>query len=35
MPFLAVAVGLALFCVLVFVKGLGLLMPTVGPWLSS
>jgi hypothetical protein len=35
MPFLAVAVGLAFFCVLVFVKGLGLLMPTVGPWLSS
>jgi hypothetical protein len=35
MPFLAVAFGLALFCSLVFVKGLGLLMPIVGPWLSS
>jgi hypothetical protein len=32
--FLALAVGLALFCVLVFVKGLGLLMPILGPWLS-
>ena len=33
--FLALAVGLALFCVLVFVKGLGLLMPILGPWLWS
>jgi hypothetical protein len=33
LPFLAVAVGLAIFAVLVFVTGLGLPMPIVGPWL--
>lgn len=33
-PFLAVAVGLAAFCVLVFVKALGLPMPMFGPWLG-
>ena len=33
-PFLAVAVGLAVFCVLIFVKGLGLPMPMFGPWLG-
>jgi hypothetical protein len=33
-PFLAVAVGLAVFAVLVFVKGLGLPMPMFGPWLG-
>ena len=33
LPFLAVAVGLAIFSVLVFVTGLGLPMPIVGPWL--
>lgn len=33
-PFLAVAVGLAAFSVLVFVKGLGLPMPMFGPWLG-
>jgi len=33
-PFLAVAVGLAIFSVLVFVKALGLPMPMFGPWLG-
>jgi putative tricarboxylic transport membrane protein len=33
-PFLAVAVGLAIFAVLVFTKGLGLPMPMFGPWLG-
>jgi putative tricarboxylic transport membrane protein len=33
-PFLAVAIGLAVFCALVFVQGLGLPMLMVGPWLS-
>lgn len=33
-PFLAVAVGLAVFAVLVFVKALGLPMPMFGPWLG-
>jgi putative tricarboxylic transport membrane protein len=32
LPFLAVAVGLATFSVLVFVKALGLPMPIVGSW---
>ena len=34
-PFLAVAVGLAVFAVLVFVKGLGLPMPMFGPWFGA
>jgi len=33
-PFLAVAVGMAIFSCLVFVKGLGLPMPILGPWLG-
>jgi hypothetical protein len=33
-PFILVAVGLAIFSVLVFVKGLGLPMPMFGPWLG-
>jgi hypothetical protein len=33
-PFLAVALGLAVFAVLVFVKALGLPMPMVGAWLG-
>ena len=33
-PYLAVAGGLAVFSVLVFVKGLGLPMPMFGPWLG-
>jgi len=33
-PYLLLAVGLAVFCVLVFVKGLGLPMPMFGPWLG-
>jgi len=31
-PTLLMAVGLTLFCVLVFVKGLGVPLPVVGPW---
>jgi hypothetical protein len=31
-PILLMAVGLTLFCVLVFVKGLGIPLPVVGPW---
>ena len=34
LPYLAVAVGMTVFCVLVFVKGLGLPMPMFGPWLG-
>ncbi|RZI41757.1 tripartite tricarboxylate transporter TctB family protein [Herbaspirillum sp. HC18] len=33
-PFLAVAAVLAVFTVLVFIKGLGLPMPMFGPWLG-
>ena len=33
-PYLAVAVGMAVFCVLLFVKALGLPMPMFGPWLG-
>ena len=33
-PYLLLAVGLAVFCVLVFVKALGLPMPMFGPWLG-
>jgi putative tricarboxylic transport membrane protein len=33
-PYLGLAVALAAFCVLVFVKGLGLPMPFIGPWLA-
>ncbi|HYD62868.1 MAG TPA: tripartite tricarboxylate transporter TctB family protein [Noviherbaspirillum sp.] len=33
-PYLLLAVGLAVFCVLVFVKALGLPMPVFGPWLG-
>jgi hypothetical protein len=32
MPFALLAIGLAAFAVLVFVKGLGLPMPMIGPW---
>jgi len=30
---LMIAVGLTLFCVLVFLKGLGIPLPVVGPWI--
>ena len=30
---LMIAVGLTLFCVLVFLKGLGIQLPVVGPWI--
>lgn len=34
-PTLALAVGLTLFCSLVFVKGLGIPMPLLGSWLGG
>jgi hypothetical protein len=34
LPFVAVAIGMAVFTVLVFIVGLGLPMPIVGSWLS-
>jgi hypothetical protein len=33
-PYLLLAIGMAGFCVLVFIKALGLPMPLVGPWLG-
>lgn len=33
-PYLLLGVGMAVFCVLVFVKALGLPMPMFGPWLG-
>lgn len=32
---LLIAVGLTLFCVLVFLKGLGIPLPVVGPWIAG
>lgn len=32
---IALAIGLAAFCVLVFVKGLGVPLPLVGPWFGG
>lgn len=32
---LAIAVGLTLFCVLVFVKGLGITLPIIGSWFAG
>jgi len=29
------AVGLTVFCVLVFLKGLGIPLPVLGPWLGG
>jgi Tripartite tricarboxylate transporter TctB family len=34
-PTLAMAVGLTIFCVLVFLKGLGIPLPVIGPWLGG
>lgn len=34
-PILALAAGLTIFCVLVFVNGLGIPLPIVGPWLGG
>ena len=31
-PTLAIATGLTIFCVLVFIKGLGVPLPAIGPW---
>jgi hypothetical protein len=33
-PFLAVAIGMAVFSVLLFIRGLGLPMPIIGPWFA-
>jgi hypothetical protein len=32
---LIVAAGLTIFCILVFVKGLGIPLPILGPWLGG
>ena len=34
-PTLVMAVGLTVFCVLVFLKGLGIPLPALGPWLGG
>jgi hypothetical protein len=34
-PTLLMAAGLTLFCVLVFLKGLGIPLPVIGPWLGG
>ncbi|HEY3153953.1 MAG TPA: tripartite tricarboxylate transporter TctB family protein [Candidatus Binatia bacterium] len=34
-PTLIMAVGLTIFCVLVFLKGLGIPLPIVGPWFGG
>jgi putative tricarboxylic transport membrane protein len=34
-PSLALAAGLTVFCVLVFLKGLGVPLPVLGPWLGG
>jgi putative tricarboxylic transport membrane protein len=34
-PLLALAAGLTVFCTLVFLKGLGVPLPLVGPWLGG
>jgi putative tricarboxylic transport membrane protein len=35
MPTLTMAVGLTFFCVFVFLKGLGIPLPILGPWLGG
>jgi putative tricarboxylic transport membrane protein len=32
---LMMAAGLTIFCALVFIKGLGIPMPVIGPWLGG
>ena len=34
-PSIALAVGLTVFCVLVFIKGLGIPLPIFGPWFGG
>ena len=34
-PTLIMAAGLTIFCVLVFLKGLGIPLPVIGPWFGS
>ncbi len=34
-PTLIMAVGLTIFCVLVFIKGLGIPLPIIGPWFGG
>lgn len=34
-PTLIMSVGLTIFCVLVFLKGLGIPLPIIGPWLGG
>ena len=34
-PTIVMAVGLTIFCALVFIKGLGIPLPVIGPWLGG
>jgi putative tricarboxylic transport membrane protein len=34
-PALLIAAGLTVFCILVFIKGLGIPLPIVGPWIGG
>ena len=34
-PTIAMAVGITIFCVLVFLKGLGIPLPVIGPWFGG
>jgi putative tricarboxylic transport membrane protein len=35
LPALAIALALTVFCILIFVKALGLPVPLFGPWLGA
>lgn len=35
LPTLILALGLTLFCILVFIKGLGIPLPIIGPWFGQ
>jgi hypothetical protein len=35
LPALALAVGLTVFCIVVFIQGLGVPLPIIGPWLGN
>ncbi len=35
LPSLALGIGLAIFCILVFLKGLGVPLPVLGPWFGG
>jgi hypothetical protein len=35
LPTLLIAAGLTVFCILVFIKGLGIPLPVIGTWLGG